>query len=96
MYIVQRTQIYLDDAQTSVLDERARAAKRTRSDLIREAIDRYLAEDARTEAVVVAAQKEALLALFGAAPHLGDELARLRAVDVQREKELDARWDEPG
>ena len=91
---MQRTQIYLDDAQTTVLDERARAAKRTRSDLIREAIDRYLAEDARSEAEIVARQKEALLALFGAAPHLGDEIERSRAVDRRHQEELDARWDE--
>jgi predicted DNA-binding protein len=41
-YIVHRTQIYLADEQQSRLSERARRSGRTRSDLIREAIDRYL------------------------------------------------------
>lgn len=39
---MQRTQIYLDSGQAAALDARAKAAGRTRSDLIREAVDTYL------------------------------------------------------
>ena len=41
-YIVHRTQIYPDDAQVQRLRKRARATRRTMSDLIREAIDENL------------------------------------------------------
>ena len=41
-YIVQRTQIYLSEDETRVLDREARATGKTRSRLIREAIlERY-------------------------------------------------------
>ncbi len=42
VYIVKRTQIYLDDEQDRRLQERARATGRTKSALIRDAIDRLL------------------------------------------------------
>lgn len=42
-YIVKRTQIYLDAEQARQIAGRARAAGETRSTLIREAIERYLA-----------------------------------------------------
>jgi predicted transcriptional regulator len=47
---VERTQIYLDDRQTAELDRRAREQGTTRSHLIREAIERYLAPDWDPEA----------------------------------------------
>lgn len=40
---MNRTQIFLTAAQTKALDARARAEGRTRSDLIREAVDGFLA-----------------------------------------------------
>jgi predicted nucleic acid-binding protein/predicted transcriptional regulator len=49
-YIMQRTQIYLSTEQAGRLAQRARAAGTTKSTLIREAIEEYLAkpdEDAR-------------------------------------------------
>lgn len=92
---MQRTQIYLDDAQTSVLDDRARRAGRTRSDIIREAIDRYLAEDARTEAETVAWQKEAIMAAFGTEPDIAESVEELRRAGRRRQQELDARWESP-
>ena len=43
-YIMQRTQIYLSDKEMSALDQQAKETGRTRSQLIREAIDHlYLA-----------------------------------------------------
>jgi metal-responsive CopG/Arc/MetJ family transcriptional regulator len=43
LYIVmERTQIYLTEAQTRALDRRARQLGTTRSHLIREAVDEYL------------------------------------------------------
>jgi predicted DNA-binding protein len=45
-YIVQRTQIYLSEEETDALDREAARTGRTRSQLIREAIDRvYLGRD---------------------------------------------------
>lgn len=38
VYIVRRTQIYLEDTESTALDEAARRTGRTRSQLIREAI----------------------------------------------------------
>ena len=49
-YIMKRTQIYLSSEQAGRLAQRARAVGTTKSTLIREAIDEYLAkpdEDAR-------------------------------------------------
>jgi len=43
IYIMKRTQIYLDDEQDARLERRARASGRTKSALIREAINRFLA-----------------------------------------------------
>lgn len=46
VYIVmERTQIYLDARQTAELDKRARQQGTTRSHLIREAVEKYLAPD---------------------------------------------------
>ncbi len=39
---MNRTQIYLTEAQAAALDARAKALGRTRSDLIREAVDAWL------------------------------------------------------
>ena len=45
IYIVERTQIYLTEAEIGELDRRAHAVGTTRSHLIREAVERYLAQD---------------------------------------------------
>jgi len=91
-YIMRRTQIYLSSDQAASLARRARAAGTTKSNLIREAIEEYLAkpdEDAR------------LAELRGVL----DELARtpidipdgatyvdeLRAADVARDSALESR-----
>jgi predicted DNA-binding protein len=45
-YLVRRTQIYLSEAETAALDREAARTGRTRSQLIRDAIDRvYLGRD---------------------------------------------------
>ena len=51
VYIVERTQIYLTDAEISELDRRAQAMGTTRSHLIREAVERYLAQDRDPDAL---------------------------------------------
>ena len=43
-YIVQRTQIYLSDLDAKALDRMARRTGRTRSQLIREAIEATILE----------------------------------------------------
>lgn len=43
LYIVRRTQIYLDERQVAQLRSAARASRRTVSEIIREAIDDRLA-----------------------------------------------------
>jgi len=48
LYIMRRIQIYLADSQARALAVRADRLGRTKSDLIREAIDSYLAPDERS------------------------------------------------
>lgn len=91
MYIVQRTQIYLDELSAGRLDERARARGATRSAVIRDAIDRYLELDDRAEAEVVARQRDALLGVFGIAPELAGAVTEFRAADTERAIDLDRR-----
>jgi predicted transcriptional regulator len=51
-YIMNRTQIYLSDAEAKALEREARATGRTKSRLIRDAIDRvYLGGRAASELV---------------------------------------------
>lgn len=89
MYTVKRTQIYLDEEQTSRLDERATAGGTTRSGVIRAAIDSYLApggEDWRAH------WNDALRATGGAAPYLPDDhLDVLRAAGADKLTQLERR-----
>jgi len=50
VYIMERTQIYLSAKQTQELDKRAREQGTTRSHLVREAVEKYLAPDWDPEA----------------------------------------------
>jgi Arc/MetJ-type ribon-helix-helix transcriptional regulator len=93
VYIMRRTQIYLEPSQMDALAQRARGRATTSSHLIREAVDRYLAtpdpEDDR-----LARFRAALDQSFGVAPHLppGDEYVReLREADRAREQALEHR-----
>jgi predicted DNA-binding protein len=91
-YIMKRTQIYLDQGQDRQLADRARTAGVTKSTLIREAIETYLATP----------DEDALLAKFRAAleqvetrpvhlPEGATYVEELRAHDVARLDEIDER-----
>jgi predicted DNA-binding protein len=85
-YIARRTQIYLHEHQERRLRERSRQLGRTKSALIREAIDTYLSPTAGEEEALArlrAAVKEAT----GAArdlPNGADYVERLRTAEVDR------------
>ncbi len=92
-YIVRRTQIYLDDGQDDRLSRRAAAERSTKSAIIRRAIDAYL-EDAGDETLRLARFRAAVEAVAGAAPNLPPGslyVERLRALDVERQEELERR-----
>jgi len=93
VYIVRRTQIYLDERQDRAVSDRASASGRTKSALIRDALDAYLAPTGGAQADV-ARLRAAVAAASGAAPYLAggsDYVAELRQADRERELELDAR-----
>ncbi len=94
IYIVRRTQIYLEERQAQAVARRARASGETASHVIRQAIDRYLGEP-DDEAERLARFRVMADETFGVAPYLpsGAEYARqLRATDQQREGRLEERW----
>lgn len=94
LYIVKRTQIYLDEEQADRLDERAAAGGTTRSGVIREAVDTYLARPG-DDAARLAGFHDAVDEAFGTAPDLppGEDYVReLRSIDRAREEELQRRW----
>lgn len=93
VYIMRRTQIYLDESQHERLGKRARATGTTTSDLIREAVDAYLGgrEDDQTQLL---AFRTAVRAAAGAAPRLPKGrryVEELRKGDAQRERALEER-----
>jgi hypothetical protein len=92
MYIVRRTQIYLDDAQHERLGRRARAARTTTSDLIREAVDAYLGPDDKQTQLL--AFRAAVRAVAGSSPRLPKGrryVDEIRRGDVDRERDLEER-----
>jgi len=91
-YIMRRTQIYLSSDQAASLARRARAAGTTKSNLIREAIEEYLAkpdEDARL------AELRGVLDELGRTPiDIPDGATyvdELREADVARDSALESR-----
>jgi hypothetical protein len=93
VYIVRRTQIYIEEGQAEALARRARATGETASHVIREAIDRYLAEPHDDDRLALF--RAAVDDTFGVAPYLpsGDEYVRhVRAADRQRDERLEERW----
>ena len=93
LYIVKRTQIYLDERQADELGRRAAVRGTTASKMIREAINQYLAEpdDAPQR---LARYRAALDDSFGIAPHLPDGASyvdELRGADRARQRELEQR-----
>jgi predicted transcriptional regulator len=93
-YIMRRTQIYLDEEQDRRLAEHALATGRTKSDLIREAVDRLLDEPLSEEAEL-ARFRAAADSAFGVAPYLEDgatSVRKLRDNDRRRLERLERRW----
>jgi predicted DNA-binding protein len=96
-YIVRRTQIYLSDEQERALRARATATSRTKSSVIRDAIDAYLASAVTSESELDRFRM-ALNEAAGIAPHLpsGDDYVReLRSGDRRRERALEERRASP-
>ncbi len=92
-YIMKRTQIYLDESQDERLARRAAAAGTTKSGLIREALDAYLAgsDDDRTQ---LASFRAAVRAAAGTASRLPEGrryVEDLRKADVEREGDIERR-----
>jgi len=93
MYIVKRTQIYLDDGQDDRLSRRAAAEGLTKSALIRRAVDEYLDREG-DDALRLARFRAAVTAVAGSAPDLPSGavyVERLRALDLAREEQIDRR-----
>jgi len=90
--VVERTQIYLTEEQQLELARRVTASGRTKSDLIREALDAYL-ETEESDEEWRRRWIAAVDAAYGAAPYLSATyVANLRAVDAERQEELERRW----
>jgi predicted transcriptional regulator len=93
LYITRRTQIYLDDDQDRRLTQRSRQVGRTRSALIRDAVDAYLAPTS-SENGELARLRAAVKEAAGAAPHLPagvDYVEELRAIEGERQRAHDQR-----
>jgi hypothetical protein len=91
LYIVRRTQIYLDEEQAERLASRAAAEGTTLSALIREAIDELLERGGEGERL--AGFRRAVEASAGLAPELPEGrsyVEELRRRDLERERELSA------
>jgi hypothetical protein len=89
-YIVRRTQIYLDEKQDRALEQRARSEGITRSAVIRDAIEQYLAPSG-DERVGLDRLRAAVREAAGTAPYLpsgAEYVDEIRAGDVVREREL--------
>jgi hypothetical protein len=86
---VKRTQIYIEDEQDRLLADRAADLQRTKSDLIRDAIDRYLGLDEANGQERTNRWRAAVESSFGVAPDLpagATFVARLRQADAERLK----------
>ena len=93
VYIVRRTQIYLDHGQATALAARARRRGVTASHVIREAIDEYLAEPDEEAARQLARYRAGLERTFGSVPRLEAGpvyVDQLRQADAERARSLDA------
>ena len=89
---MHRTQIYLDDAQTARLDQRAAAEGASRSTLIRRAVDLYLTQEERDTAAWQTQWTKAVEATAGIASHLeegSDYVESIRGQDAERLSDFD-------
>lgn len=96
LYIMKRTQIYLDAEQRTRLGRRADLAGVTSSSLIREAVASYLS-DTEDQGLELARQRQALADAFALKPiaRLPDGAAFVdatRAGDRERDQQLEERW----
>lgn len=91
---MKRTQIYLDDEQDRRLAARAGASGRTKSDLIREAIDAYL-DGAPSKEVRLARFRAAAEAASGVAPYLPDGKTYVEALRTRKYLLADEGEDAP-
>jgi predicted DNA-binding protein len=94
LYIVKRTQIYLEDSQDQLLEQRAQDIGTTKSAVIREAIDAFLDEPAGTAETALQRFRSAIAQAAGVASHLPsghDYVEAVRAADRERDDELRAR-----
>jgi predicted transcriptional regulator len=84
---MHRTQIYLDENQTTRLDRRAAAEGTSRSTLIRRAVDEYLTQEEADDSAWQGRWRRAVQGTAGIAPYL-DEGAEyvedLRSEDAKR------------
>lgn len=95
IYIVKRTQIYIEERQDALLGKRARAAGVTKSTLIREAIDSYLnggTDDERSQLEAFRAAVNHFRRHPLSLPPGKEYVERLRRADVVRQRELERRW----
>ena len=93
LYIVHRTQIYLDDDQERQLADRARQIGRTKSALVRDAVDAYLSPASGDDSAL-AGLRAAVKDTAGAAPYLPrgvDYVEELRAAERPRQQVIDQR-----
>ena len=91
---MKRTQIYLEDEQDKRLAEQAHLTGRTKSDIIREAVDRQL-DGRHDESAALARFRSAVDATAGIARSLPagvDYVDQVRAGDRRRQQELEAQW----
>jgi predicted DNA-binding protein len=92
-YIARRTQIYLEDSQDRQLVDRARQVGRTKSALIREAVDAYLSPVSSDDSAL-AGLRAAIKDAAGAAPYLPngvDYVGESRAAERERQHVIDQR-----
>jgi predicted transcriptional regulator len=80
LYIVNRTQIYLDEDQTTRLDERAAAEGTSRSVVIRRAVDIYLSKEEQDAAQWRANWERAIEGTAGIAPYLEEGIEYVEGV----------------
>lgn len=89
---MHRTQIYLDDEQTSRLDRRAAAEGTSRSKVIRRAVDVYLTQEDRDSDAWQSQWKKAIEGTAGIAPYLeegAEYVENLRRADAERLSRLE-------
>lgn len=94
---MKRTQIYIDEQQDELLARRAATQGRTKSEIMREALDLYLSGKSESHDTRMKRFRAAVDAAAGSIPRLpsGVEYVReLRAADLARERELEKRWRE--